>query len=96
MTFIPRKYLLFLIIQSTKMKKIILIIGLVFSVIGCDDTLTVQNVDDKVIPDSNVSFAEHIYPVFQVKCAFSGCHASPNPAYGIDLSTYAVLQLITI
>ncbi len=71
------------------MKKIILIIGLVFSVIGCDDTLTVQNVDDKVIPDSNVSFAEHIYPVFQVKCAFSGCHSSSNPADGIDLSTWA-------
>ncbi len=49
---------------------------------GCDDTLT-------NVPDSNVSFADHIYPVFQVKCAFSGCHAQPNPANGIDLSTWA-------
>lgn len=56
---------------------------------ACDDTLTIQNVDDKDIPASNVSFADHIYPVFQVKCAFSGCHAQPNPADGIDLSTYA-------
>jgi hypothetical protein len=71
------------------MKKIFLIVSLVFAIIGCDDTLTVQNVDDKVIPSSNVSFAEHIYPVLQVKCAFSGCHGSPNPADGIDLSTWA-------
>lgn len=56
---------------------------------ACDDTLTVQNVDDKPIPASNVSFADHIYPVLQVKCAFSGCHASSNPANGIDLSSWA-------
>jgi hypothetical protein len=56
---------------------------------SCDDTLTNENVDNKPIPATNVSFAEHIYPVFQVKCAFSGCHAQPNPADGIDLSTWA-------
>ena len=65
----------------------ILLIGLTFY--SCDDTLTVQNVDDKDIPSSNVSFADHIYPVLQVKCAFSGCHAQPNPADGIDLSTWS-------
>ena len=65
----------------------ILFLGLTFY--SCDDTLTVQNVDDKDIPASNVSFADHIYPVFQVKCAFSGCHAQPNPADGIDLSTWS-------
>jgi hypothetical protein len=71
------------------------IILFVFSLIvnaaftGCDDTLTTENVDNKPIPLSNVSFADHIYPVLQVKCAFSGCHAQPNPADGIDLSTWA-------
>ena len=66
----------------------LIIISLIF-LLGCDDTLTNENVDNKPIPDSNVSFADHIYPVFQVKCAFSGCHAQPNPADGIDLSTWA-------
>ncbi len=66
----------------------LIIISLLF-LLGCDDTLTNENVDNKPIPDSNVSFADHIYPVFQVKCAFSGCHAQPNPADGIDLSTWA-------
>ena len=56
---------------------------------SCDDTLTVKNVDDEDIPANNVSFADHIYPVFYVKCAFSGCHAQPNPADGIDLSTWS-------
>jgi hypothetical protein len=56
---------------------------------SCDDTLTNENVDNKPIPATNVSFADHIYPVFQVKCAFSGCHAQPNPADGIDLSTWS-------
>ena len=65
----------------------ILFIGLAFY--SCDDTLTVQNVDDNFIPADSVSFAQHIYPVLQVKCAFSGCHAQPNPADGIDLSTWS-------
>ncbi len=59
------------------------------SFISCDDTLTVQDVDNKIIPDKNVSFSQHIYPVLQVKCAFSGCHASPNPESGLDLTTWA-------
>ncbi|MEO8230836.1 MAG: hypothetical protein ABI638_01030 [Ignavibacteriota bacterium] len=70
-------------------KQIIIATFSVFIFISCDDTLTVQNVDDKPMPDKNVSFSQNIYPIFQVKCAFSGCHASPNPADGIDLSTWA-------
>ncbi len=71
------------------MKLLALIIISLLFLLGCDDTLTTENVDNKPIPDSNVSFADHIYPVFQVKCAFSGCHAQPNPADGIDLSNWA-------
>jgi len=71
------------------MKLLSLIIISILFLQGCDDTLTVENIDNKPIPASNVSFADHIYPVFQVKCAFSGCHVQPNPADGIDLSTWA-------
>ena len=56
---------------------------------GCDDTITVVDVDKRIIPGSNVSFSEHIYPVFQVKCAFSGCHVGPNPQAGLDLTSWA-------
>ena len=71
------------------MKFLFFIIISILFLQGCDDTLTVKNVDDNPIPPDSVSFADHIYPVFQVKCAFSGCHAQPNPAVGIDLSTWA-------
>jgi hypothetical protein len=70
-------------------KQIILATFGIFLFISCDDTLTVQTVDDRTIPLSNVSFSQDIYPIFQVKCAFSGCHTNPNPADGIDLSTWA-------
>lgn len=58
-------------------------------IFSCDDTLTVEDVDNKPMPQSNISYSQNIYPVLQVKCAFSGCHASPNPSQGLDLSTYS-------
>jgi hypothetical protein len=71
------------------MEKILLVLSsLVFILIGCDDTITVNTVDNKTIPSSNVSFANDIYPVLQVKCAFTGCHAGASPAGGIDLTSY--------
>ena len=51
---------------------------LVTTFTSCDDTITVNDVDNNIIPDSLVSFSKHIYPVFQVKCALSGCHVSPQ------------------
>lgn len=72
------------------MKKLILTaISIIFLAVACDDTITVETVDNKIIPSSNVSFANHIYPVLQVKCAFTGCHAGASPAGGIDLTTWA-------
>jgi hypothetical protein len=75
--------------MNTMIKQIIIAAVSLFIFTSCDDTLTVENVDDKPMPDKNISFSQNIYPIFQVKCAFSGCHASPNPADGIDLSTWA-------
>ena len=40
-----------------------------------------------VYPDSNLSFNQHIYPIFTSNCATSGCHESVNPARGLDLET---------
>ena len=62
-----------------------------FFIFSCDDTLTVEDVDNKPMPQSNISFSQNIYPILQVKCAFSGCHATPNPSQGLDLSTYSGL-----
>ena len=40
-----------------------------------------------VYPDSNLSFNEHIHPIFLSNCATSGCHESVSPAKGLDLET---------
>lgn len=63
------------------------IFGIVFS--SCDDTLTNQDIDSKVIPSSNVSFSEYIQPVFQVKCNTANCHNSHDRAGGLSLDNHA-------
>jgi mono/diheme cytochrome c family protein len=66
------------------MKKLFLLL-LLFFFVGCDDTTT--NIDDKVIPDSNVSYSLHIQPVFNAKCI--NCHGAGRTDAGLDLTTYS-------
>lgn len=63
---------------------ILLVISSVILFSNCDDTITNQDVDDRVIPDKDVSFSKHIYPLFQVKC-FS-CHGNGVYEAGLDLT----------
>lgn len=58
-----------------------------FVVTNCDDSITNEDVDNMRIPSSNVSFGEHIYPIFQVKCI--RCHNATDPDGGLDLTSYA-------
>ncbi len=38
-------------------------------------------------PDnSGATLSEHVQPIFDTACAFSGCHGSANPAAGLDLT----------
>ena len=57
--------------------------------ISCDDTNTVENIDSRIIPDSNVSYAEHLQPVFDVKCNAAGCHNDQDVAGGLSLTSYS-------
>jgi hypothetical protein len=43
--------------------------------------------EETVFPDSNLSFSQHIHPVFLQNCAFSGCHSNVNPQNDLDLET---------
>ena len=58
---------------------------------SCDDTLTVEDVDNRTIPDSNVSYSQHISPIFELKCV--RCHGNgrleadlnlTHPSYFVD------------
>ncbi len=66
------------------MKKIIFVIPFLFY-IGCDDST--NNIDDEVIPTSNVSYAKHIQPIFNIKCV--NCHGVGVIEAGLDLTTQA-------
>jgi hypothetical protein len=53
---------------------------------NCDDSLTLTEVDNIVMPDSNVSYSKHVAPVFEVKCV--PCHNSQRSEAGLDLSSW--------
>lgn len=53
---------------------------------SCDDSLTNSEVDNIVMPDSNVSYSRHIAPVFEVRCV--QCHNSSRKEAGLDLSSW--------
>ncbi len=55
---------------------------------ACDDSITATEIDNKVIPSSNVSYQEYIQPVFTVKCAVSYCHDDKTQAAGLILTSY--------
>jgi hypothetical protein len=70
------------------MQKFLALIIIIFLIFACDDTVTVDSLDKQVIPTSNLSFSQDIYPIFQVKCAYSGCHSGSSPAGDIDLTSW--------
>lgn len=61
----------------------------IFLYSGCKDTITGSQLDQRVIPDSNVSYSQNIQPVFDLKCSNSGCHDDGSMAGGLSLSTWA-------
>jgi len=67
--------------------KILFINGIIISFLGCDDTITVQDLDRREIPDSNVSYSMDIAPVFELKCV--SCHGNGIFEGGIDLSIWS-------
>lgn len=56
-----------------------------FLLVECDKKSTEPPVIS--YPDSNLSFIQHIHPIFIENCAFSGCHESIGPVNGLDLET---------
>jgi mono/diheme cytochrome c family protein len=54
---------------------------------NCKDTITSNDVDNMVIPDSGVSYRQHIAPVFNAKCV--NCHGVGITEAGLDLTTWS-------
>jgi hypothetical protein len=52
---------------------------------SCKKEETKNISSDIVFPDSIVSFAHHVEPLFRQTCIFSGCHGGSQPAGGLTL-----------
>lgn len=53
---------------------------------ACSEDSTEPQSEEFVLPDSNLSYVDHIRPLFLAKCGSqAGCHSSVNPANGLDL-----------
>ena len=72
------------------MKKILYIFLAIVSLVtlsqNCDDTITSSDIENLVMPDSNVSYSRHIAPVFEVKCV--PCHNASRKDGDLDLSSW--------
>ena len=53
---------------------------------ACKDEVTGSNADAIVFPGANVSYSQHIQPLFQQACAVGGCHAGSTAQAGLNLS----------
>lgn len=54
--------------------------------VSCDDT---KNTDLPTIPTKDVSFSEHIEPIFNLNCNYGGCHNASDHAGGLALDNWA-------
>lgn len=71
-----------------------IIIVFVFLLItqACEDTISGEEIDNRTIPESNVSYAEHIQPVFDVKCNNSGCHDGTSSETDVVLVNWSTTR----
>ena len=55
---------------------------------GCKDSINASDINNVVIPSSNVSYSKYIQPVLNLYCATAGCHDETG-AGGIMLTTWS-------
>lgn len=70
------------------MNKLFLLVGIAV-LASCTHLPNVPDPAPEPCDPGIVDFTNEIYPMIQSNCAMSGCHASPYPADGINLSTYS-------
>lgn len=71
-----------------------LILLLVMMSLSCKDEITGDNSNPIVFPDSNVSYSQHVQPLFAQKCSIPTCHLGSGATGGLDLSTPSYSSLV--
>ena len=58
--------------------------------VSCEDETSGPgpNSGDIIFPESNVSYAEHVQPLFNSSCALSGCHDTATKAGDLSLESF--------
>ncbi len=60
---------------------------------GCADSGTDPQDEKIVLPDSNITYTDHIYPLFLLKCGSrDGCHSNINPERDLILTEYSIVK----
>lgn len=65
----------------------ILLLGSLTAYWGCKDSITANQLDNVVIPSSNVSYSKYIQPVLNLKC--TNCHGNGEIDGGVNLTTWS-------
>jgi len=73
---------------------ILIIVQLLIAISSCKDSITDSDQPINVVfPDSNVSYSQHMEPLFQQGCAFGQCHGSAS-AGSLNLEPPSYSKLI--
>lgn len=67
-----------------------ILIGSFIFFVRCDDNLTSSDIDNIIIPDSNISFSQYIAPVLEVKCV--SCHDGGSNSNQPNLSNFSFVD----
>lgn len=74
------------------MKKIYLFLltaSALFLFSQCKDSVTGEDVDNRTMPASDISFTRDLQPFIEIKCANAGCHDDGTAAGGLSLTSCA-------
>lgn len=61
----------------------------IITLITCKDIINDPKIPDKDIPKTDVSFSKHIQPIFNARCATSGCHDDITRAANYSMTTWS-------
>ena len=70
---------------------LLVVLPLLSLLLSCSKNSNPTATSDIVFPDSNISYARYVQPLFYQKCALVGCHDDESMAGGLSLTSYTAL-----
>ena len=68
--------------------RIAILIALLSILITACSKPTSTSEEEIILPEKNLSYSRHIQPLFNKKCALSGCHDDVTKASNLSLTSY--------